>query len=120
MDREALIHFIGGAVGGTAGTALTCPLEVIKTRLQSSKHGILPPPNGKPSTSQTNFPQKGGSTSKVTKSSGRKMFQAYPVMNYGRPINYPQLINLQKAFIHTTTPKPETQLRRPAVLGHFV
>lgn len=37
MDKEALIHFFGGAVGGTAGTAFTCPLEVIKTRLQSSK-----------------------------------------------------------------------------------
>lgn len=28
MDREAFIHFVGGAVGGTAGTAITCPLEV--------------------------------------------------------------------------------------------
>ncbi|KAF7635950.1 hypothetical protein Mgra_00004670 [Meloidogyne graminicola] len=38
--KEALIHFTGGAVGGTAGTAFTCPLEVIKTRMQSS-HGFL-------------------------------------------------------------------------------
>ncbi|CAB3411204.1 unnamed protein product [Caenorhabditis bovis] len=37
MDREALIHFVGGAVGGTTGTAITCPLEVVKTRMQSSK-----------------------------------------------------------------------------------
>ncbi|CAI5442541.1 unnamed protein product [Caenorhabditis angaria] len=37
MDREALIHFVGGAVGGTAGTAITCPLEVVKTRMQSSR-----------------------------------------------------------------------------------
>ncbi|KAL3091190.1 hypothetical protein niasHT_028432 [Heterodera trifolii] len=35
---EFLIHFTGGALGGTAGTAITCPLEVVKTRLQSS-HG---------------------------------------------------------------------------------
>ncbi|VDO41197.1 unnamed protein product [Haemonchus placei] len=41
MDREALIHFIGGAVGGTAGTCITCPLEVVKTRMQSTK-GITP------------------------------------------------------------------------------
>lgn len=58
MDREALIHFLGGAAGGTAGTALTCPLEVIKTRLQSSKHGFDPPVTqdlgtGKPSTSNS-------------------------------------------------------------------
>ncbi|KAK0396206.1 hypothetical protein QR680_001620 [Steinernema hermaphroditum] len=39
MDREALIHFVGGAVGGTAGTCITCPLEVVKTRLQSSRGG---------------------------------------------------------------------------------
>ncbi|KAL3091543.1 hypothetical protein niasHS_005098 [Heterodera schachtii] len=35
---EFFIHFTGGALGGTAGTAITCPLEVVKTRLQSS-HG---------------------------------------------------------------------------------
>ncbi|VDM62216.1 unnamed protein product [Angiostrongylus costaricensis] len=51
MDREALIHFIGGAVGGTAGTCITCPLEVVKTRMQSSK-GINPIG---PSTSQGNL-----------------------------------------------------------------
>ncbi|KJH41196.1 hypothetical protein DICVIV_12835 [Dictyocaulus viviparus] len=48
MDREALIHFIGGAVGGTTGTCITCPLEVVKTRMQSST-GISPL---RPSTSQ--------------------------------------------------------------------
>ncbi|VDM81583.1 unnamed protein product [Strongylus vulgaris] len=48
MDREAVIHFIGGAAGGTAGTCLTCPLEVVKTRMQSSE-GINPVG---PSTSQ--------------------------------------------------------------------
>ncbi|KAI6175660.1 hypothetical protein M3Y97_00714300 [Aphelenchoides bicaudatus] len=39
MDKEALIHFIGGALGGTTGTCLTCPLEVVKTRMQSSNYG---------------------------------------------------------------------------------
>ena len=58
MDREALVHFVGGAAGGTAGTALTCPLEVIKTRLQSSKHGFDSPMTqdsgaGRPSTSNS-------------------------------------------------------------------
>ncbi|KAJ1653407.1 Pyrimidine nucleotide transporter, mitochondrial [Dispira simplex] len=32
------VHFIGGGVGGTVGAVLTCPLEVIKTRLQSSTY----------------------------------------------------------------------------------
>lgn len=30
---EALIHFTGGAVGGTAGTAFTCPLEVFSFKI---------------------------------------------------------------------------------------
>ncbi|VDN08256.1 unnamed protein product [Thelazia callipaeda] len=38
MDTEAVIHFFGGALGGTAGTAITCPLEVVKTRLQSAEY----------------------------------------------------------------------------------
>ncbi|VDK63132.1 unnamed protein product [Onchocerca ochengi] len=38
MDTEAFVHFLGGALGGTAGTAITCPLEVVKTRLQSTEY----------------------------------------------------------------------------------
>lgn len=30
------IHLLAGGVGGTVGAVLTCPLEVVKTRLQSS------------------------------------------------------------------------------------
>ncbi|KAI8925795.1 mitochondrial carrier domain-containing protein [Entophlyctis helioformis] len=30
------VHFMAGAFGGTVGAAITCPLEVVKTRLQSS------------------------------------------------------------------------------------
>ncbi|RLV94521.1 Mitochondrial carrier protein RIM2 [Spathaspora sp. JA1] len=35
------VHFIAGGVGGTAGAIATCPLDVVKTRLQSdSFHNI--------------------------------------------------------------------------------
>ncbi|CAB3985859.1 solute carrier family 25 member 36-A-like [Paramuricea clavata] len=34
--QSALVHLAAGGVGGTAGAIVTCPLEVIKTRLQSS------------------------------------------------------------------------------------
>eukprot|EP00842_Homolaphlyctis_polyrhiza_P001745 jgi/Hompol1/2571/HPOL_006063-RA len=30
------LHFAAGGIGGTVGAAVTCPLEVVKTRLQSS------------------------------------------------------------------------------------
>ncbi|GAB6019045.1 hypothetical protein CHUAL_000672 [Chamberlinius hualienensis] len=34
--RDTIIHLVGGGVGGTVGAIVTCPLEVVKTRLQSS------------------------------------------------------------------------------------
>ena len=33
---ETLVHLAAGGVGGTIGAIITCPLEVVKTRLQSS------------------------------------------------------------------------------------
>ncbi|KAJ3132851.1 hypothetical protein HDU90_006570 [Geranomyces variabilis] len=33
---SVLVHFAAGGFGGTVGAAVTCPLEVVKTRLQSS------------------------------------------------------------------------------------
>ena len=35
-DSSSLTHLLGGGVGGTVGAIVTCPLEVVKTRLQSS------------------------------------------------------------------------------------
>ncbi|KAG5676756.1 hypothetical protein PVAND_006565 [Polypedilum vanderplanki] len=40
-ERDSVIHLIAGGVAGTAGAVFTCPLEVIKTRLQSS-NAFLP------------------------------------------------------------------------------
>ncbi|MCJ8740320.1 hypothetical protein PDJAM_G00057530 [Pangasius djambal] len=34
--RDTLVHLFAGGCGGTVGAILTCPLEVVKTRLQSS------------------------------------------------------------------------------------
>lgn len=39
-DRDTWIHLVAGGVGGTAGAIVTCPLEVVKTRLQSSNSGF--------------------------------------------------------------------------------
>lgn len=35
-QRDTVVHLIAGGVGGSAGALATCPLEVVKTRLQSS------------------------------------------------------------------------------------
>uniref|UniRef100_A0A3Q3E4S8 Uncharacterized protein n=2 Tax=Labrus bergylta TaxID=56723 RepID=A0A3Q3E4S8_9LABR len=35
-QRDTLVHLLAGGCGGTVGAILTCPLEVVKTRLQSS------------------------------------------------------------------------------------
>ncbi|XP_043919532.1 solute carrier family 25 member 33 [Protopterus annectens] len=35
-QRDTLLHLFAGGCGGTVGAIVTCPLEVIKTRLQSS------------------------------------------------------------------------------------
>ncbi|XP_041981882.1 mitochondrial carrier protein Rim2 isoform X2 [Aricia agestis] len=43
-QRDTAIHLVAGGIAGTAGAVVTCPLEVVKTRLQSSKGVGLPPP----------------------------------------------------------------------------
>jgi len=40
---SAFVSLFAGGVGGTTATVVTCPLEVIKTRLQSSSSLPLPP-----------------------------------------------------------------------------
>ena len=32
------IHFLAGGIGGTIGAVATCPLEVVKTRMQSTMY----------------------------------------------------------------------------------
>ncbi|XP_014603087.1 PREDICTED: solute carrier family 25 member 36-A [Polistes canadensis] len=51
FDRDTAIHLIAGGVAGTTGAIVTCPLEVVKTRLQSSSSGFHPPPVNKEFTS---------------------------------------------------------------------
>lgn len=38
--RDTVTHLVAGGVGGTVGAIVTCPLEVVKTRLQSSSSGF--------------------------------------------------------------------------------
>jgi len=41
---DTMIHLVAGGTGGTMGAIITCPLEVVKTRLQSSNSGFTPTP----------------------------------------------------------------------------
>ncbi|KAK8730280.1 hypothetical protein OTU49_008191 [Cherax quadricarinatus] len=57
LNRDTLIHLFAGGCGGTMGAVATCPLEVVKTRLQSSSYGYmsgaLPPPAARQGGSTT-------------------------------------------------------------------
>ncbi|KAH8867999.1 Solute carrier family 25 member 36 [Schistosoma japonicum] len=48
MFDETAVHVLGGGIGGTVGAVLTCPLEVVKVRLQSSKGFVLSSSSFKP------------------------------------------------------------------------
>ncbi|BHF67528.1 hypothetical protein SprV_0301055500 [Sparganum proliferum] len=39
MLDETAVHILGGGIGGTVGAIATCPLELVKVRLQSSQGG---------------------------------------------------------------------------------
>ncbi len=41
MLDESTIHILSGGIGGTVGAIVTCPLELIKVRFQSSQGGAL-------------------------------------------------------------------------------
>ncbi|XP_067624869.1 mitochondrial carrier protein Rim2 isoform X2 [Eurosta solidaginis] len=41
-QRDTLIHLVAGGTAGTVGAVVTCPLEVVKTRLQSSNSFLGP------------------------------------------------------------------------------
>lgn len=48
------MNFFLSRVAGTAGAVVTCPLEVVKTRLQSSKGVGVPPTPPPPSDGAVN------------------------------------------------------------------
>ncbi|KAI6175658.1 hypothetical protein M3Y97_00714000 [Aphelenchoides bicaudatus] len=39
MGKDSLIHLVAGGISGATSATLTCPIEVVKTRMQSSVHG---------------------------------------------------------------------------------
>ncbi|XP_046917681.2 replication in mitochondria 2 [Dermatophagoides farinae] len=53
MSYDTFVHLIAGGLGGTFGAIATCPLEVVKTRLQSSVANFDNEPNLVKNTSST-------------------------------------------------------------------
>ncbi|XP_037958693.1 mitochondrial carrier protein Rim2 isoform X2 [Teleopsis dalmanni] len=47
-QRDTLIHLVAGGTAGTVSAIVTCPLEVVKTRLQSSTAFLTPPRGSDP------------------------------------------------------------------------
>lgn len=41
VETKKWVHFVAGGIGGMAGAVLTCPLDVVKTRLQSDVYHSL-------------------------------------------------------------------------------
>lgn len=71
-QRDTAIHLVAGGVAGTAGAVVTCPLEVVKTRLQSSKGvGDIPPAPPK-SRNTSHSPQSRKLCTRITGSQGAK------------------------------------------------
>merc|ERR1712032_1623698 len=96
-DRDTLIHLFAGGVGGTAGAIITCPLEVVKTRLQGSNSGFdtrLKPP---PSAGEGKKP--GEVQCKATKWTGKAVHQSVyrPALGSQYSVNV-QLLKANRHF----------------------
>lgn len=102
MNQDSVIHFFSGGLGGACGAAVINPLEVVKTRLQSSSSGRAPPKS---------------ETQKKVGLSGRFEFWRHPlVFNLNGPLRGPDSSSLKAVNAETASKKPT--LRR--ILGHIV
>lgn len=99
VDQETFIHLVAGGVGGTAGSIFTCPLEVVKTRLQSSNSGF------DTSVTVQSFSDK--SSNSKSKSSKAKNWSRIEKVTY-RPAFGSQyslnLLNGSQGYFGSTTP----------------
>jgi len=73
---EPFIPLIAGGCGGTAGAVVTCPLEVVKTRLQSSNSGF---PKSPDHWVECQRAIKQGKASLVARAGARKHLVAVPL-----------------------------------------
>ncbi|EDW63998.1 mitochondrial carrier protein Rim2 isoform X2 [Drosophila novamexicana] len=97
QNRDTLIHLLAGASAGTVGAVVTCPLEVVKTRLQSST-AFLPPstrivePAGGPAN---------GGASELLRPEQRRKLSTTILRNRSQP----QIMAISHCGISSTTTK---------------
>lgn len=99
-QTEAVIHLVAGGVAGTVGAIVTCPLEVVKTRLQSSQSGFT---TQIPLIAQERISSTcntfGTQRRRLWTTSGRLTPQVVALSGYG-PSPSPQSISLVQCLKH--------------------
>ncbi|KAG7312373.1 Pyrimidine nucleotide transporter-mitochondrial [Plutella xylostella] len=108
---DTAIHLVAGGVAGTAGAVVTCPLEVVKTRLQSSK-GLCAPPSSPPPSDST-----ASKTRRVCSKIPKHQVQPCARGSYARPPSRMSLIQCIRHIVQTEGPKALFKGLGPNIVG---
>ncbi|XP_017858030.1 PREDICTED: solute carrier family 25 member 36 isoform X2 [Drosophila arizonae] len=99
QNRDTLIHLLAGASAGTVGAVVTCPLEVVKTRLQSST-AFQPTATTTRIVEPVGGPANGGASELLRPEQRRKLSTTIL-----RNRSQPQIMAISHCGISSTTPK---------------
>ncbi|EDW11111.1 mitochondrial carrier protein Rim2 isoform X2 [Drosophila mojavensis] len=99
QNRDTLIHLLAGASAGTVGAVVTCPLEVVKTRLQSST-AFQPTAATTRIVEPVGGPANGGASELLRPEQRRKLSTTIL-----RNRSQPQIMAISHCGISSTTPK---------------
>ncbi|XP_023170698.1 mitochondrial carrier protein Rim2 isoform X2 [Drosophila hydei] len=99
QNRDTLIHLLAGASAGTVGAVVTCPLEVVKTRLQSST-AFLPTATSTRIVEPAGGPANGGASELLRPEQRRKLSTTIL-----RNRSQPQIMAISHCGISSTTTK---------------
>ncbi|XP_076357879.1 solute carrier family 25 member 36-A-like isoform X1 [Tachypleus tridentatus] len=102
---DTIIHLLAGGIGGTAGAIATCPLEVVKTRLQSSvanfSYVYVPSASCNPSINNTNHQCHVYTYSTSTSCNSAPAESSFsPVLNSTTSTNRQQTIGIWRCLKH--------------------
>ncbi|XP_017954115.1 mitochondrial carrier protein Rim2 isoform X1 [Drosophila navojoa] len=106
QNRDTLIHLLAGASAGTVGAVVTCPLEVVKTRLQSST-AFLPTATTTRIVEPAGGPANGGA-SELLRPEQRRKLSTTILRNRSQPQvigGVRRIMAISHCGISSTTPK---------------